>query len=751
MELFYLFIVVVLVLLAISDLVVGVSNDAVNFVNSAIGSRTASFRAVMIIAAAGVLVGATFSSGMMEVARKGIFNPENFFFNEVMIIFLAVMITDVLLLDIFNTIGLPTSTTVSLVFELVGASFVISTIKIIQAGDTLAMYAQYLNTGKVVAIISGILLSIAIGFTVAAIIQYLVRILFTFRYQSKIKYFGALFGGLAFTAIIYFIFVKGAKGASFLTPEVVDWFKTNTTLILLVSFAGFTLLFQFLYWIFKLNILKVIVLGGTFALAMAFAGNDLVNFIGVPLAGLESYQIFTAQGGGDAGSLTMEVLRNPVKTPTLFLLIAGVIMVATLFLSKKARSVTKTTVDLGRQGEGDESFQSSLLARGIVSMTVQMSRGFSYIIPVRVQQAIDRRFEQVHTSKKSKDAPAFDMVRAAVILIVSSILITMGTNLKLPLSTTYITFMVAMGASLADRAWGRESAVYRVSGVITVIGGWFFTALIAFTVSGLIALVLHFTAVFGVIGFILLALFIVYRTHIIHKKKTIEESTLQAMEDTDQYDASSIYKRCEIRVLNFSAQVGQFYERTIRGLIGEHRGKLNKLGKEMKEFSSEIKVQRRLFNRSVGKLNDAGAIEAEIHHMQIFGQMKEIQNYLKETQKLCFEYVDNSHPAFHLDDKKELLQLAALVTTFSNLAKDIVHKRNFTDMSALTGQKEAIEELIVKMKIALIHKLKKTEITTRQSMAVMDLLTFTSNLTEHLHDLVIMQRRFYRKLAKTEI
>ncbi|MFC2101825.1 anion permease [Bacteroidota bacterium] len=745
MEMFYLFIVIVLVILAVSDLVVGVSNDAVNFVNSAIGSKAATFRTVMIIAALGVIVGATFSSGMMEVARKGIFNPEHFAFKEIMIIFLAVMITDVLLLDMFNTAGLPTSTTVSLVFELLGAAFAVSTIKIIQSGATMATYAEYINTGKVTAIISGILLSIAIGFTVAALIQYFVRMAFTFKYQDKIKYFGALWGGMAFSAMVYFLFIKGAKGSSFLTPEVIGWFKSNTVMILLVSFAGSAVIFQILYWLFKINILRIIVMAGTFALAMAFAGNDLVNFIGVPLAGLESFQIFRDSGSADPGGFMMEMLRNPVKTPTLLLLIAGTIMVVTLFVNKKARSVTSTTINLGRQDEGDESFQSSLLARGMVSMALQLNKAYTFVMPKPVLRAIDTRFEQVQKSKLTKDGPAFDLVRASVILMVASILITIGTNLKLPLSTTYITFMVAMGASLADRAWGRESAVYRVNGVVTVVGGWFFTALIAFTVAGIIAAIIYYGGLVAIILLIGLALFFVYKTHIIHKKKEKEKEIAAIDDKVEIIDTQSIYDRCELRMNAFEGQMADFYQRAIFGLVNEKRKQLNKLAKEMKEFQKETKAQRKTFDKALKKLDDR-AVEAGVFMIQILGQMKETHGYMKQLQQLSFDYVDNHHPPFLTDEKEVLIQLSEAFKQFLDHAQLMIREKTLSDTTQLELQKVVVTELIEKLKIDLIHKLKKAEISTRKSMAVMDLLTLTSNLLDHSYAIVMMHRKFVKKV-----
>jgi len=412
MESFYIFIVVILFVLAISDLIVGVSNDAVNFLNSAFGSKVASFRVIMIVAALGILVGTTFSSGMMEIARKGIMHPDQFYFKEIMIIFLSVMLTDIILLDLFNTFGLPTSTTVSIVFELLGASVGIAIIKITNSPEG-SDFDTYINSGKALAIIFGILFSVIIAFSFGALIQYLARIIFSFEYEKYLKYFGSIFeyekylkyfgsiwGGLSIAAITFFMLIKGAKGSSFISPEQLIWIKANAFLIIVLSFIGWTLLLQLALWLFKINVLKFIVLVGTFALAMAFAGNDLVNFIGVPLAGLESFKAFIADGSGDPATFSMDALKEAVQTPTAFLLIAGIIMVITLWVSRKARSVTKTTLDLSRQDEGTERFESSLLARTIVRSSLSFSKSVSKVVPVRIQLAIRKRFDRTLYKKR---------------------------------------------------------------------------------------------------------------------------------------------------------------------------------------------------------------------------------------------------------------------------------------------------------------------------------------------------------------
>ena len=451
----YLLFVIVLFILAISDLVVGISNDAVNFTNSAVGSRVASMKIILTIAGLGVLVGTTFSSGMMEIARSGIFHPGKFAFSEIMLIFLAVMITDVILLDTFNTFGFPTSTTVSVVFELLGAAVAISLVKIHYSGGNLADLGSYINSAKALAIISGILVSVVIAFTFGTIVMFVTRLIFSFNYEKYMKYFGALWGGLAITSIIYFMLVKGAKGASFMTSETVEWINSHTWQVLFYSFIITTTILHILIVAFNVNILKIIVLTGTFSLAMAFAGNDLVNFIGVPLAGYESYKAFASDPSVNPDTLMMGSLQEPVKTPTMFLLAAGIVMVITLFVSKKARTVTQTEVTLARQDEGYERFASSPVSRFIIRSTIYLSRSFNKIMPGKLLLFIEKRFDSSKIKKKSstqKDAPSFDMLRASVNMFVASSLIATGTSLKLPLSTTYVTFMVSMGASLADRA-----------------------------------------------------------------------------------------------------------------------------------------------------------------------------------------------------------------------------------------------------------------------------------------------------------
>jgi phosphate/sulfate permease len=510
----YILMLAALTVLAVIDLVVGVSNDAVNFLNSAIGSKAIPVKWILIIASAGVAIGAITSSGMMEVARKGIFNPGEFYFNEIMFIFMAVMITDILLLDVFNSLGMPTSTTVSIVFELLGAAVAIALIKISNSDtETISNLGKYINSDSALLIISGILLSVFIAFSIGALVQFLSRLLYSFHFEQSKTYVSAIFGGVAITAITYFIFIKGMKGSDFY-GNFKHLIEGNTYQIILYGFIFWTILSQFLISIFKVNILKFIIVIGTFSLAMAFAGNDLVNFIGVPIAAWNSYQAWSVSGI-PANEFSMGILAEKVPSNPMLLFAAGIIMVITIWFSKKAKSVIETGVNLSRQGDGDEKFEPNLVSRTVVRGAIVFSEITSKIIPQPILKWVDSKFQRpsVKISKdKTYELPAFDLVRASVNLFVAGILISIGTSLKLPLSTTYVTFMVAMGTSLADRAWGRESAVYRVAGVFNVIGGWFLTALTAFTIAAIFAYIIYIGEIVSVAFLLIIVLFLIGRS-----------------------------------------------------------------------------------------------------------------------------------------------------------------------------------------------------------------------------------------------
>ena len=729
MTTFYLVLVIVLFFLAISDLVVGVSNDAVNFLNSAVGAKTASFKIIMLVAALGVLVGATFSSGMMEVARKGIFHPEFFYFSEIIILFLAVMVTDVILLDTFNTFGMPTSTTVSIVFELLGAALAIATIKIFNDPEALNLY-EYINSAKALAIISGILLSVVIAFTCGVIVQYVSRLLFSFDYEKRMRRYGAIWGGLGVTAITYFMLIKGAKGASFMSSDIVEAIGNNTAMILMVSFFAWTLILYLLNLIFKVNILKVLVLVGTFALAMAFAGNDLVNFIGVPLAGYNSYQLFIESGAG-ADQLLMDGLAGKVPTPTLLLLLAGVIMVITLYTSKKAKSVVKTSLDLGRQDEGHERFSSFLLSRRIVRNFASAASFINNRLPQRWTRTVDRQFDQspfiAKQSHLGKEAPAFDMVRASVTLVVASILIAIGTSLKLPLSTTYVTFMVFMGTSLADGAWGRESAVYRVSGVLSVIGGWFFTAFSAFVIAFIVAMIFYYAGFIAIIITLIIAAVLIYRTHRYHGKrmkeqmafeKSLEEGTL-----TKEKLVSLSHKQLKTFLTQYSTQV----DTSFKGLRDEN---LTILSHSYQSFKPVLEGVTRLKNISSNALDRVPESDLEAGHVYIL-----VADYLHEMGKQTMEiiasnlnHVDNNHKPLLPEQMEELMSLHDMLTERYHSIIDLYKNDEHELIEKLYDHIISLVNIIRNVRKKQIKRIKNHEVGTRNSALYLGHLTELRNL-----------------------
>jgi phosphate/sulfate permease len=744
MENIYLILVLVLFLLAISDLVVGVSNDAVNFLNSAIGAKAAPFKIIMLVAALGVFVGATFSSGMMEIARKSMFNPEHFYFQEIMIIFLAVMITDVVLLDLFNTFGLPTSTTVSIIFELLGAAVGVSIIKVMN--DPAIPMSEYINSAKALAIISGILISVVISFSVGAIVQYITRAIFSFRYQNRIKYLGSLWGGIAITAITYFILVKGAKGSSFMTDGTKDWIAANGNLIIVYSLVGWTVLLQTFHWIFKLNILKFTVLAGTFALAMAFAGNDLVNFIGVPLAGFEAFRDYMATPGATPTSLLMGSLAEPVKTETYILLIAGLIMVVTLWTSKKARKVVKTSVDLSRQGEGDERFGSSYFARSLVRGSIAMSRSVGKYIPAPVQKYLDKQFEmdEVSSSVKEKDVPSFDMLRASVNLVVASILIASATSLKLPLSTTYVTFMVAMGTSLSDRAWGRDSAVYRITGVLSVIGGWFFTAFSAFTVAFLVALFISYAGTWSIFLLIALAIFFLIRTHIFSNKITKQQLNSQELEIEEvngEIFSEKVLEQCKNNVSDVMTQVSGLYMKSLISFESEDRKQLKEAVKEVDSLNKRTKKMKTNIYKTVRKLQEE-SIDSSLYYVQVLDYLRETAHCLTFITNPCWEHLDNNHKTFSEDQFHDLNLLQVKVKTIINKAVGFIEDNNLDQLDVIYEDQVKILDHLRNMRKVQLKRIRREKAGTKISMLYLAILHETQNMMLHLINLIKAQRDF---------
>lgn len=730
MEIFYLVIIGVLFLLAASDLIVGVANDAVNFLNSAVGSRATHFNIILGVAAAGIIVGCTFSTGMMEVARKGIFQPGNFYFSEIMLVFLAVMVTDVILLDAFNTFGMPTSTTVSLVFELLGASVAIAMIKIWTSSEGLEL-GEYINSGKALAIIAGILLSVVLAFSSGIVIQYLTRLLFSFDYEHRLKYFGSIWGGLAISSITYFLLIKGSKGASFMSDAIIERIIDNTWAILSISFVAWTVILQLLTMFTRVDILKVIVLIGTFALAMAFAGNDLVNFIGVPLAGYNAYEIWIHSGGVQPDTLLMGGLAGKVQTPTFLLLLAGVIMTLTLWFSKKARVVIQTSLDLGRQYEGSERFTSYKVSRQLVRNFSRMSAYVMTALPDGFKRTMARQFDERPFSDKQanlgKDAPSFDLIRASVTLVVASILITMGTNLKLPLSTTYVTFMVFMGASLADGAWGRESAVYRVSGVLSVIGGWFFTALSAFVIAFILAIIFFFGGMVAIIAVILIAIFVVYRSHRYKEDQQEDQLAFEKVLEEEALTKDHIIQLCGENISRILGGISKVLDDSLMGLAAEDLPRLNAAFAEFKQIHKRSEKIKRRANKAIEKVDD-DHIEAAHLYILVADYLNEMTSNVLHIVKPNLDHVDNNHKPLTSLQVDELMaiqeqlkaQMASTILAFSEPDK--------LNMSQLQMEFDQYVKLIRNFRKNQIKRIKNQEIGTRNSVLYLNYLAEFRNL-----------------------
>lgn len=747
-----MFFVIALLVLAMADLIVGVGNDAVNFLNSAIGARVAPFYFILSVAALGVLIGATFSSGMMEIARSGIFHPDQFYFSEIMVIFLAVMITDMILLDVFNTFGMPTSTTVSIIFEILGAAVAVSLFKIMGSADSLSDIGNYINSGRAMAIISGILLSVVVAFSVGAFVQFMTRILFTFNYERKIPYLGAIWGSIAVTSIIYFIMVKGASGASFMTPEIIAWITGNTMKILTFSFVGLAIFFQFLILVFRTNILRIIVLIGTFSLAMAFAGNDLVNFIGVPLAGLESYKLFINDPTINPESYTMESLLQPVQTPTSFLLLAGFVMVLALFFSKKSRSVTKTEVDLARQSDGDERFSSSLLARNIVRMGIEANKFLTRFLPKPVTGFIQKRFDLALYKRKKRmrrDTASFDQLRASVNLFVASILIALATSLKLPLSTTYVTFMVAMGTSFSDKAWGRESAVFRVTGVIAVIGGWFFTAFAAFTAAFLMALFISWGGLTAVIIALSAAFLVIIRTYFYHKKRTKKQPDSDS--ERSPWHGDTVLAQCKSNILLILEATSKHYQALINALIEEKRKSLRKTMKHIEVLNLKTKDLKREAYITLKKLEE-DSVDSGHYYVQILDYLREIAHCLTYIAEPSYEYIDNNHPPLHQEQADDLRTLNQMIGNLFQKSVTMIQRGDCEAISALIKDQQEALEMIHRMKKKQIKLIKAEMVGTRNSMVYFNLLSESKNLLLFTINMLKSHRDFllFNQLSPSE-
>ncbi len=736
MDTIYLLMIVALAVLAIADLVVGVSNDAVNFLNSAIGSKAISFKNLMIVASLGIAVGAVFSSGMMEVARKGIFNPGEFMFNEIMIIFMAVMITDILLLDYFNTVGMPTSTTVSIVFELLGAAVAMALIKIGVAGGDFSEIVNYINTSKATQIIFGILLSVVVAFSVGAAVQWVSRLLLSYDFEKKSKWVGAVFGGIALTAITYFILMKGIKGTPYAKVSfdiiggstIKDFMENYVLAIVAVASVFWSLLSYLLVHVFKINIYKLIILVGTFALALAFAGNDLVNFIGVPIAAWQSYGAWV-ESGLAANEFSMGVLASKVPTPSLLLFVAGMIMVVTLWFSSKAKRVVKTEIDLSSQSETKERFEPNFLSRMFVRVGIKASQYTNALIPNTVLKKIDKQFEPIKVQKNTEvaeaDKPAFDMVRAAVNLMVASVLISIATSYKLPLSTTYVTFMVAMGTSLADKAWGTESAVYRVAGVLNVIAGWFFTAIIAFTAAATIAYLINISELMIAV-LLFVALIILVKNSMSGKKKNgqVDEEELRNAESSS---IQGVIQESTKNVANVVKRGQRIYSNAIEGLAKQDLSLLKKNKRQIVKLSKEVNDLRDHVFYFIKNL-DESSLGASNFYISLLGDLQDVTQSLEYISKVSFKHVNNNHKKLKYNQIQELKEIDNELNSLLSEIRDIFSQNEFSRIVGVLSKKQSLFDAISSKIEAQVARTRSDESSPKNTTLYFSLLLESKDL-----------------------
>ena len=743
---------IALVALAVIDLVVGVSNDAVNFLNSAIGSKVVSMRTIMIVASLGIALGAIFSSGMMEVARKGIFNPGEFYFDEIMIIFMAVMVTDVLLLDFFNTLGMPTSTTVSIVFELLGAAVAMALIKIaVSDTETIANLSQYINTEKAVLIISGIFLSVIFAFSIGAIVQFITRLFLTFNFEQKPKIYGAVFSGVALTAITYFIFMKGLKGSSYYN-DIKGVLEGNELYTISIAFIIWTSLSYVLTKYFKFNLYKIIITVGTFALALAFAGNDLVNFIGVPMAAWNSYEAWSASDIA-ANEFNMGVLAGKVPTPTIFLFIAGIIMVVTLWFSTKARKVAATEVNLARQSEGHERFQPNPLSRGIVRTSLGISYIINFIVPKSIQKSVEKKFEKPVISlpkHKMYELPAFDAIRASTNLMVAGILISIATSYKLPLSTTYVTFMVAMGTSLADRAWDRESAVYRVAGVLNVIGGWFFTALIAFVTAGIFTYLIHLGRITAVGLILLLVFFIIVRNFIKHRKEEKEKAEKRVIKRAELITVKEVIDETSDHISEVVSRVNKLYTNVVNDLSMHDLNKLKKTEKHVTKLNNEVEALKDEAFYFIKSLDDA-SVEASRFYLLVLGYLQDISQSISYISKASFKHVNNNHKNLK---KGQIKDLKIINNELSDMLKKIgstFEERNFDNIANVVSEKQELFNHVSRSIEKQINRIRTEESSAKNTTLYFGNLLETKDLISAIMNLLELYQEFHWNMKKAKI
>ncbi|MDP4599692.1 MAG: inorganic phosphate transporter [Polaribacter sp.] len=744
----YVLMLIALAVLAVVDLVVGVSNDAVNFLNSAIGSKAIPVKNIMIIASVGVFLGAITSSGMMEVARKGIFNPDMFVFQDVMLIFMAVMITDILLLDVFNSLGMPTSTTVSIVFELLGAAFVIALIKITQNDtENLSAIWNYINYNTATEIILGILLSVAVAFTVGAIVQYFSRLIYSFNFENRPAYIHSLFGGFAITAITYFIIIKGLQGTEFY-GSIKYILDDNNALILGVNFVFWTAFSHVFVKILKKNILVLIIGVGTFSLAMAFAGNDLVNFIGVPIAALNSYEVWHSSGV-DPTLFYMDSLAKKVPSNVWLLLLAGAIMVITLWTSSKAKSVIETGINLSRQGEGHEKFKPNNLSRIVVRFSMFINSGINYVIPTKTQEFINSKFEKpvIKLPKdKTYEMPAFDLVRAAVNLVMASALISIATSMKLPLSTTYVTFMVAMGSSLADRAWGRESAVYRVAGVLNVIGGWFLTAIIAFVAAGIVAYFINLHMAF--IPILLLVVgFLITKNSIAHRKKAKEIQRKTYIERSELITINGVIEESSDHIAEVATRINKLYTNVVDDLANHDLKKLKKTDKFVSKLNDEIDELKDNVFYFIKSLDET-SVQASKFYIMVLGYLQDAAQSISYISRASFKHVNNNHKNLKKGQIKDLKEINIQLTTILGKVSAVFKNRDFDNLNDIIKEKNQLLIDVSESVEKQVARIRTDETSPKNTTLYFSVLLETKDLIKALMSLLETYEEFHLSTKK---
>ncbi len=737
METFLPIVIIFIFVLAILGIIAGVSNDATNFMSAAVGTKSASYRAVTIIAALGIIIGSLMSNGMMEIARNGVFSPQYFFANEIVYIYLAVMIANLILLDVFNTLGLPTSTSVSLVFELLGATVAIAMIKMHDgtAGVTLA---ELINTDKALTMVVGIFLSVAIAFIFGIIVQYITRLIFSFNYLKNLKWKIGIFSGIATTALVYFMLIKGMKGAAFITEDIHAWIDTHTWQLLGICFVFFTVLMQILYFL-KVNVLKLIVLIGTFALAMAFAGNDLVNFIGVPLAGLDTY-LDVRNSNVAIDSLTMGSLNTMSAANTIYLIVAGLIMAVTLLTSKKAKIVLQTSLDLSKQNGGNESFGSSAIARSLVRFTNNMVTAVDNILPAKVKTWIEKRFD--NREMILEENAAFDLIRGSVSIVLASMLIALGTSLKLPLSTTYVTFMVTMGASLSDRAWSRESAVYRVTGMFSVIGGWFITAIVAFIICFVIALLFYYGGVVAMLAMIALAVYIIIKNRAKSNKNNETDDLFEkALNTTDQeviYETLIQHNKESINeLLNIAKDI---YVGVVDAFVKEDIKTLRKASNDCRFAKDKMKQLKRKEIMIMRRLDDKMINKNTWFHLS-YNCIEQILYSLRRICDPCKEYVDNSFTPLDKKYLPEVENLKEKVVWSIDAADITIYSSEYKDVDAVMERIKIREDEVVEMSHEQMNRIQNDKEN-------IDLGLLYLNIIQESSELITEMRHILRSEAK---